>query len=177
MPGFKIGDTGGPANSLVEAMRVHRWQFIFDQIEGLKDVAIYALSTQRPSPQIDQMVMHHKQNQINLPGKHKWNPINVKFYEIQDLPIGDTTTSAIFNYWADDAASAVINFVSNTINPNFRTNCRIQMEDGAGDFAHEYTLYNAWPTKVEPVELNYSSSDLATVQVTLVYDACDEIHG
>jgi phage tail-like protein len=172
MPGFNINGDGKGPSSLVEVVRTHRWRLEFLQIQGLRDIQQYALSCQRPSMEIDTIVMHNGQTRINLPGKYKWNPINVKFYEV--LTSGGTTALKIFEYWSE-SARAVVNFNTNTINPEFRSsNTNISLEDGAGNWQHLYVLQNAWPSKVAPADLTYSSSDIATIQVTLTYDSALE---
>jgi len=171
MPGFNInGDGSGPA-SLTEVVRTHRWRLEFDQIHKLSNVQLYALSCQRPSMQIDTNNMHYKQNQIRMPAKYRWNPINVKFYETADFELG-VTTSSIFDYWANN--NPVVNFNTNTINNKFRTNTSIYLETGDGSDIHLYVLNNAWPSKVDPSELSYANSDISTIQVTLTYDSASE---
>jgi len=175
MPGFKINGEGSGPNAGVEPAFTHRWLFEFDQVGTMKGVALYAMSTQRPSAEIDVIKFHHGQTEANLPGKNRWSPINVKFYEILNgLPEGDNTAREIFTYWAENVNSAVVLLADGKINPNFRTGCTISMLDGLGEPKHLYSLSNVWPIKIEPSELNYSSSELATVQVTLRYDAAFE---
>ena len=87
MPGFNINGDGKGPSSLVEVVRTHRWRLEFLQIQGLRDIQQYALSCQRPSMEIDTIVMHNGQTRINLPGKYKWNPINVKFYYKYNLGV------------------------------------------------------------------------------------------
>lgn len=177
MPGFKINGAGQGPNADVEPARVHRFSFRFDTLGGLRDVVLYALSSQRPSVEIDQIKIHHKQTEAYLPGKHKWSAINVKFYELTQGLAGGTTSSQIFNYWAGGQGGP-IDFRSNSIRNGFgKADVDINLEDGQGSPVHIYKLYGVWPTKVEPVELNYSSSDLSTVQVTFRYDSAYEAPG
>ena len=175
MPGFSINGAGRGPNANVQPAFSHRWLFEFDQIGTMKGVALYAMSTQRPSVEIDTVKLHLGQTEIYMPGKHRWSPINVKFYELIDgLPDGDTTAREIFVYWAKNVNSAVILLAQGRINPNFRATCSISLQDGLGESKHTYSLSNVWPIKIEPSELTYATGEISTVQVTLRYDAAFE---
>ena len=171
MPGFSINGVDKGPNPNVEPYRAHRWSFIFAQILDLADVELYALSCQRPSVDFDTITIHNQQTRINMPGKHKWNPINVKFYEVQQF--GTATAREIFDYWAG-GDNSVLDFKTNTLTKDFRTTAKVILESGVGKGTHGYELFNAWPSKISPSELSYSSSDLATVQITLTYDSARE---
>ena len=178
MPGFNINATGAGPNANVEPAHSHRWLFEFDQVGAMNGVALYAMQTQRPSVEFDVNKMHHGQTQIYMPGKHKWNPINVKFYEILDsVPGGGSTAFEIFMYWAENANTAVVFLEQNKLNKDFRTSCGIYLLDGRGGRVHHYSLSNTWPSKVEPSELVFTNSDISTIQVTLHYDACVDYAG
>jgi hypothetical protein len=178
MPGFNIpmpGAGGGAAPSAgtpsanVEAFRAHRWRVEFEAF----DVTAYAISCQRPSPEIDVIVMHKGLTQIHAPGKVKWAPIAIKFYEV----VGKDTTSSIyfFNKWSLTKYGPVV-LKSNRNGRNFRDapGVKIYLEDGDGKEKHTYTLYHAWPSKIEPSELTYQGSELSTIQVQFVYDSAWE---
>ena len=177
MPGFKINNVEserpGP-NPLVEAIRSHRWRFEFTNIGTLRDVVVYAQSCQVPSVEIDVIEIHNRQTKIHMPGKYKWSPINVKFYAMSPDGGGPASNLSLFKYWSS-GANAVVNFSNNTVNKDFRTQAIVVLEDGLGSDVHTYKLSNVWPSKVEGSELNYTSSELATISVTLVYDSADEI--
>lgn len=170
------GEGPGPAANK-ETVRSHRWRF---ELQALKDFVIYALSCQRPSYESDTVIMHNGINQIHLPAKIKWNPINVVFYDIIE-GVGSLTARKIFEYWSGfntlvgGGQSGPINLMRNIVNPRYRATADIYLEDGMGKDVHKYTLINMWPSKVEPSELSYDSSDIATIQATLTYDAAEEL--
>jgi hypothetical protein len=170
MPGFSINGSKGPDPN-VEPYRAHRWSFIFAQVHDLADVELYAMTCQRPSVDFDTITLHNQQTRINMPGKHKWNPINVKFYEVQQFEVA--SARKLFDYWAN-GSNGPLNYKTNTLNKDFRTTATVVLESGIGVGTHGYELYNTWPSKVAPSELNYSSSDLTTIQVTLTYDSARE---
>ena len=197
MPGFNINGTGEGPYANVEPMRAHRWKIEFSGNPRLQSgsktgflFSAYALSCQRPTVQIEIIKMHNSQNQVHLPGKHFWNPINVKFYDVApdsdnlDEPAlhnggqwfsSTTTAQEIFKWWSD----LVVNFSSNTISSSWldvQADIKQTVGSTGGVTApvHGYTLYRVWPSKVEPSELSYAVSDIATVNVTLSYDVAEE---
>lgn len=176
MPGFVIGDTQqtGPS-PVVETARSHRWRVeVTAPIPGINDVTLYAYSVTRPVPEIDQVKMHHRQNEINLPGKYRYNTCSIKFYEKIDPETKKAPTAEIIHKWW---AAHTTNYMLHSVNIwSFRRTVRIFLEDGQGNTVHKYKLINAWPSKVEGSELDYSSSEIATIMVTLVCDFVDEIN-
>ena len=178
MPGFNINNAANAGgrrlpSATVETFRAQRWRVEFMDVRQLDDIILYAQSCQRPGVEIDTIIIHNRQNMIRLPGKYKWNPISIKFYETILKSAGTTTLSALFDYWSN-GRRAVVNYNTNTINQDFRSNIKIYLDDGEGQEQHIYTLYNAWPSKVEPSELTYTSSDISTVNVIFNYDSASE---
>lgn len=173
MPGFIIGSTDarGPSPT-VETARSHRWRI---EIYGTylpesPDVVFYAHSCTRPSIEIDPIKMHHRQNEINLPGKYRYGTITLKFYE-KITADADSTAEYFHRWWSKVVTTAS----AHTINPTaYRTRVAIYLTDGAGKTIHWYKLHNAWPAKVEGSELDYSVSEIATITVTIVFDWADE---
>jgi len=177
MPGFRINNEGVGPSAAVEVSRVHRWRLSFDAIGAFNDVVMYAQSAERPSVEINVDEFHNRQTMAWIAGKHRWNPIDVVLYEIvEGLPA--TTASELFNYWAMDPNTSVVDTDTNTLNRNYKAHtCLIEMLDGRGDDAgvmHRYKLYNVWPSNIRPGELTYEESSLATTRITFHYDQAEE---
>jgi hypothetical protein len=173
MPGFKINNEGDGPSALQESVRTHRWKFEFrgGDIGRLNDIAVYASTCQRPSVEVATTIIHQGINQAHFPAKYKWSPINVKFYEIvhQD---GGLTTREMFEFWS----SKIVQLDNHKIKfpqPAGVTGV-VTLLSGTNDKIYTYTLYNVWPSKIDPAEMTYSSSEISTVQVTLTYDAAEE---
>lgn len=176
MPGFNINGTGGELSGTYETARSHRWRVTVTKFRGDRDVILAAKSAGRPAPEIAQNTIHHKQTEIYWPGKHKWSPVSMTFYELVDDNNVNMTASAMFNWWARE----VIDTRTNNINNDWHK--QITVEQLAGNGGGEYTvpavwsysLLDAWPFKVEPSELDYSLSDLSTVRVDFRYNMAVE---
>lgn len=170
MPGFRINGQGDGPSAVVESSRLHRWVVRFFDVGGvnLDSVSLYAKEIDRPKVEDDVLTMHHSQNLIYLPAKHKWTPINAVFCDIADSSDQSnlSTSRDLFDYWR-----SVINLNSNTINSDFRGKCIVSMLDGLNTETVLYELFDVWPSKIEPAKLDYTSSDISTVAVTLQYNS------
>jgi len=166
MPGFQIAGKGGdgPVNT-EETHRIHRWSF--DWYALGKSVYDYALSCTRPVMDADTVTIHHRQNEVYLPGKHKWLPIRMTLYTKQK-----------------DTLEKLNNLRKKTIDPigmknfSFRADSvssfTLSALDGKGVPIWVWKLNGAWVSKIEHPAFNYENSDLATVDVTIVYDYAEE---
>lgn len=166
MPGFNIGGVGtaGP-DSRVDPGLIHRWSLRFRAIRDLDNVVLYAKSVSRPEIEIDRAVMHNKQNQLWRAGKHRWSPVNIEFYEVAQL----NNALDVFKYWTN-----VIDYEFQTLHDKYKTNCHVILEDGMGLEYHVYTLYGVFPTKISPTNLDYTRSEIGTINVTMSIDAAHE---
>jgi hypothetical protein len=205
MPGFKIktevptqekdrfsqgtynyNDSIGP-DSNTEVARNYRWLFEVLTANGssplgdTKDgILIYAQKCSRPAYEADDIVIHHGQSQIHRPGKIKWNPIEITFYErikgdsIKGVGSNLVNDAArrIYEWWSLSMIDTNKNL---TYKPtNYQRNAIIQQLDGTGKSVWTYHLYNCWPLKVTPSDMNYTSTDLSEITVTLRFDKARE---
>lgn len=203
MPGFNIGGTGGGANSVGEVARAHRWRVSIQggSPQFNRDILLGAFSVQRPGPEIDQVTLHHKQTEMYMPGKHRWGVIDIIFYELvheeQDssgrvVRSVNATASEIFKLWGNSVVDLARN---NHLNGFKRTIVIDQLSGGGGGRSslvttdnltgtfdefdvpsiYTYKCIGAWPIRVDPTELNYSSSELSTTKVAFRFDAVEEM--
>jgi hypothetical protein len=195
MPGFDVhlsgpachdGETGWapsrpkPSNT-VETARRHR--FKFEVLEPLDKelLLVYAYKATRPSVEIEQIVVHNGQDEIYRPGKHKWRPIDITFYERvfgeifegPNMSFGYDQPAELINQWW---ASTMINLQTSLHGgpSTYRKPCQLDMLDGLGNSIWVYYLANCWPMKVEPSDLSYADAEIADITVTLSYDKAIE---
>lgn len=178
MPGFAIplNGTGCKAvppdplapNARMETSRVYRYQFnIFQPLDKIK---VICHKSDRPIPEIDRITMHHGQDEIYWPGKNRWRPIEITFYEGHLAPNTDSTCKAIYDWWSKN----VVNIAFSQIVTKFKQNCSLQMLDGNRNPVWTYSMYGCWPSLITPSSLNYSESEIAEVTVRVEMDKCVE---
>ena len=191
IPGFNIPDAikgcldehafqgkssyDGPDPNM-EYARKHRWLLEFlEPFGSIKDgILLYAYKCNRPTPNIDEIVIHHGQDEIYRPGKNRWNPIEFSFYEKSpgDKSIVDETAERMYKWWGESVI-ILTQSIHGNIN-NYLKNGIVQMLDGVGKSIWEYHLYECWPTKITPSDLDYSDSNIADITITLRFNKAKE---
>jgi hypothetical protein len=166
----------------IESARSYRWlfntflPFTGGQLgaTGVKTAApgnllVYLKKADRPSMEFDEISIHNGPRTTYRPGKFKCNPIGIEFYEIFG-PANYVDGPAVRMYeWMKRAifksrASMYSSY------KDFTFDARLSMLDGAGRPVHIYELYNCFPTKVTPSELNSESDGIASITATIRYD-------
>jgi len=196
MPGFDIAQMAGgracsdgavppsvrsdmPSN-ITETAR--RYRYLFETLEPLNqnNLLLYAYKITRPSIEIDQITIHNGQDEIYRPGKSRWRPIDVTFYErIFESEAGEKATSGydqpaelIYQWWSKTMIN-IDNSLHGELN-DYRKPSQITMLDGLGNTIWAYYLAQCWPTKVTPSDLSYAETEIADITVTLSYDKAIE---
>lgn len=194
MPGFNIpyyaagcvrqsSSNSGPAHT-VETARAHR--FILEVMEpmGGQDstgMLLFLEKCTRPSPEFDKILIHNGQDEISRPGKTHWRDVEFTFYEKVS---GDFVGGDSKDELEDQCAKFVYEWWSKTMlnvetsqhrSPSeYLKNCQLQMTDGAGGPIWTYFLYDCWPLKISPSDLDYSNTDIARISVVLAYGRAKE---
>ncbi len=129
------------------------------------ELRVLAWKTTRPAPEFDVIVIHNGSEQIGRPGKYRWNPIDITFYEAyQDQP---DICQSIYDWWA----KSVVDLNTSTYSKpeDYLKQCTLSMLEGAGNAVWKYNLGGCWPSKVTPSDLSYADTEIADVTVTLCY--------
>lgn len=160
-----------------ETARVHRFALsIFEPFGNLSNgILIHVSKCTRPTVEIDEIVIHNGQDEIYRPGKNRWQPIEFTFYETlqdSDVPFLSMTAQLMFKLWAEKAIK--LQRSAGGSPTNFCSDMQLDMLNGVGETVWSYHLYRAWPIKVSPKDLSYSSSDISEISVTLRFDKAME---
>jgi hypothetical protein len=172
MPGFNIAPFGGgysaqgPSNT-VEIRRKHRWVFetlgrgqgSFEQSELL-----VLQSASRPSFKFEEPEMHHNQEVARFAGKQDWEPVTLVWYDEEQQP----DLSAGLYKWIE----TVVNMHSIKVaHPrNYKRTASLLMLDGTGQTTEKWTMLGTWPSACNWQELDYTSTDLMTIEATMRFD-------
>jgi hypothetical protein len=167
MPGFNICGSGGQVAATIETRRKHRWVFqtlgrgggTFSEAELL-----VLMSAQRPNFKFEEPEMHHNQEVAYFAGKQSWEPITLTWYDTQQ----DPDVSAGIYAWLE----TVVNFASANVNPPsvYKKQATLAMVDGSGQASETWTICNTWPKEVNWGDLDYTSTEIATIEATMRYD-------
>lgn len=172
MPGFNINgggaeaDGNGPSNT-IEVRRKHRWLFSVLK-RGPRDFSNQARltlqSASRPSFKFEEPEMHHNQEVVRFAGKQDWDPVTLVWYDVQQ----NNDNSAEIYAWIESVVNMKTIQVAHPI--SYKQIARLEMTDGFGFSTETWTMYGTWPQACNWQELDYTSTDLQTIEATMRYD-------
>ena len=160
------------ANPNVVFKRKFRWTFSINGFCGSGAVSeSFVKLASRPNLSIEETEINFLNGKMWIPGKGSWETITVTYYDVSG-PDGDNT--AIYTWIA-----TVYNFLDST---NLTQSSKrldyggrgtLRLYDGCGNAMETWTLRHMWPQAVNFGELDYSSSEECTVELTLRYSEVD----
>ena len=163
MPGFNINGQGnGPAANL-ETRRKHRWNFA--TLGNIGQTALLVLqSAQRPNFKFEEPEMHHNQEVAYFAGKQSWEPITLTWYDVEQDP---DISSTIYQW-----LNTVVTITSANVAPpsQYKKQASLQMVDGQGASNETWSIYNCWPKEVNWQDLDYTVTDIATIEAQMRFD-------
>jgi len=160
--GFDLGLSGG--NTCFK--RKFRWMLKLDGISGEGVNALPPLRSSRPSLSFKEMEVQHLNETIFYPSKPEWKPFPLSLYDIKQKK--DSTNPVI--EWIKSIYDTKSGDWKPSVSSGFKRNCTLEMYDGCGNVIETWTFENAWPQNIEFGELDMSSSDVMTIDLTLRYD-------
>lgn len=166
-------DTARKYRYLFEVMKVGTKEIFGEWARGIR---LYAFKASRPSPEFDEITIHSGQDEIYRPGKHRWKPIDITFYEKLDyMPgrgDGDVCADLIYDWWA----KTMTNIHESRHYPleDYMARGKLQMLGGDGFNIWSYHLLDCWPQKVSPSDLDYSDTAIAEITLTIRFSKAIE---
>ena len=160
---------------LTETARKHRYKL--EILDPLTNILLFCEKCTRPTPEIDEIVIHNGQDEIYRPGKQRWSPIEFTFYEklrgtYSPSVQTNETAELIYEWWGETMIDLTRSVHKQVV--SYYKDAQLQMLDGVGQPVWTYFLRDCWPQKITPIDLAYSDSDVATITVTLRYNKAQE---
>jgi hypothetical protein len=169
--GTSIGNMGigllGAANTLLK----RKFRFLFgitfctSTTQTQQQVgASFVKTASRPDITIEDTELNFLNEVSWIPGKAKWETITVTYYDA-----AGAANVGLFSWLA-----SVYNFTNgcafmSTKPQDYSGIASLVMLDGCGVPLEQWVLNNVWPTSIKFGEVDYSSSDIAEVELTLRY--------
>lgn len=170
MPGFNV--TGNHANQKLytaEPRRRHRWLVTFLGPVFQPGDLVYLQKASRPNFKYESPEMHHDQEVSYFAGKQSWETMSWTFYDMeQPVDVSQRLYQWVTTITTNFQTPAAITSV--TTPGEYKTNAKLQMQDGRGNPSEQWTLYGAWPMETNWNDLDYGDSEIALVEVTVRYD-------
>lgn len=156
--------------------RQMRYAFLIEGISmfgGLN--ALVCHKAQRPNLSFKEMNFEHLTETIYMPGKPEWKPVQITLYDTWNPAKGIDKSNPVYTwirsfYWGD---TGTFGFAAQNANPGadqFKKTAYLNMYDGAGCLVEAWQFDNAWPQDINFNEVDYSSNDVMSIDITLRYD-------
>jgi hypothetical protein len=153
----------GDANTIFK--RKFRWTFeVLNTCKG--NIPPYFVKTaNRPQLDIDETEINFLHAKTWLPGKGTWNTLSVSYY--------DTNHQEMLNLWG--WLTSVYNFTRpnelymNSKVSGYSGTGKLVLYDGCGKAMEQWLLYHCWPKTLEFGDLDMSSSEECSIELTLRY--------
>lgn len=151
--------------------RKFRWAF---EIQGLYrgDVpSHYVKLASRPNLQIEEAEINYLHGTDYIPGKGKWETISVTYYDVnakEMKPLWDWLAST-YNF------TDRFGLHQSSNRRSYAGMGVLRLFDGCGNTMETWKLYGLWPQAVNFGELDYSSSEEATIELTLRYSVAEVV--
>lgn len=180
---------GQIGNANITFKRKYRWTFQIDTCAGSIPAYMVKLAS-RPNISIEETEINFLHGKMWIPGKASWETITVTFYDLH-LPRssnqGTGDQDSILNLYSwlatvydfSNPISLYQNSVKgldplavgqNTTRGNgYAGVATLNLYDGCGQTLETWTLGNVWPQSINFGELDYSSSEEVTIEVTMRY--------
>lgn len=156
-------------------LKKHRWLFIISGVSG--DVSsLQSLPpsvASRPSLSFSEIEIKHLTENVFIPGKPDWKPIQltlfdltknnngVRFHPVFEWIKEIYDPAKIFDTWKPSADGFMTNDVTK--------NARLEMYDGCGNIVETWIFENVWPQAVDFGSLEMSNNEIVTCDLTLRY--------
>jgi hypothetical protein len=163
-----IGQVGGPG---VIHKRKFRWTFQVQRPEGNQESVLvpehFVKMAARPNISIEETEINFLNAKTYIPGKGTWETITVTYYDVGVEGGGNvglwTWLANVYDY------TNPVTLRQNSIRRYYSNDGICTLFDGCGSPLERWTLGDCWPQAVNFGELDYSSSEECTIEVTLRY--------
>lgn len=161
--GWDYGD-GGLNDPTTCFKRKYRWLFFITNVSAEGSPCLPPSKSNRPSLSFKEIDAQHVTETIYFPGKPEWKPINLTLYDIKKKsnPVMEWIKKIYLVNEKEVTWKPSSNFKIGT--------CSLELYDGVGNTIEKWILENVWPNNIEFGDLDYSSSDVLTIDLTLRYD-------
>jgi hypothetical protein len=166
-----IGHLGAPDLTF---KRKFRWTLEIQKIANQWTIpAHYLKSAARPNLDIEETEINYMNAKMWIPGKAAWQTTEVVYLDVANNQLEPLWRwiCQVYNIY-DGGGKYAVQTANRTMGgrvEDYTGTGVLTMYDGCGSRIEEWGLQNAWPKSIDFGELDYSSSDICEVKMTLRY--------
>ena len=171
-----LGLIGG---SDVVFKRKYRWTFAIQPYCGSGIPAAFVKLASRPNLTIEETEINFLHGKMWIPGKGSWETITVTYYDVGGNGTnggGNALINGLFSWlttvynFSDPVGLAQSSKIGDGLGSGgYSADGALYLYDGCGTVMEGWLLQNMWPQAINFGELDYSSSEEATIELTLRY--------
>jgi len=154
--------------------RKNRWLFKIENVSALGVSSLPPSKAARPSLSFKEIEVQHLNETVYYPGKPEWKPITLTLYDLKKNAL-----NPVFEWLSelyDPRSTSEYGPSCGTVDPALPTDgfkkpqATLELYDGCGTKIETWFFEAVWPQAVEFGDLDMSTSELITCDLTLRYD-------
>ena len=159
--------------------RKYRWTFTIQPYCGSAIPSAFVKIAARPNFTVEDTEINYLHGKMWIPGKASWETMTVTYYDVGGSGTnggGNALVNGLFSWlttvynFADPVGLAQSSKIGNGAGSGgYSADGELNLYDGCGTVMESWLLQNMWPSAVNFGELDYSSSEEATIELTLRY--------
>lgn len=171
---------GNINNANLVFKRKYRWAFSVSPYCGGYIPEHYVKIASRPNLTIEETEINYLHGKMYIPGKATWETLTVTYYDVggSDSGLGNLFRwlAGTFNFL--DPRGLYQNSVRGTFGTQgYAASASLSLYDGCGGEMERWQMDHVWPQAINFGELDYSSSEEVTIELTLRFSECQYIPG
>lgn len=119
----------------------------------------------RPSVEIDETELNFLNAVTWLPGKARWQTMTVTYLDVATADMAPLYSWLASVYDFTDP----INMYMGSQRQDYTATAILKLWDGCGQLLEKWTMLDVWPKAINFGELDYNSSDLLEIELTMRY--------
>lgn len=151
-------DTNQMLANEYEPKRKFRWILEIDGIDGFT-----AQTAARPAKEHEATEIHYMNQRRYVAGKYTWQPLEITLYD----PIAPSAQQKVMQWLrlVHEDLTGRMGYAE-----MYKRNFSLKMLSPVGNVVEKWNIIGAWPMSVNPGDLDYSSSELVTISISIRYD-------
>lgn len=148
--------------------RQNRWLMKIDDVSGTNEETVDILPPQksaRPQITFKEEAVPHLNETIYFPMKPEFKPIPLTLFDVSTINILHPVWA-----WITLCYDANSGEWKPSIGNGFKRKAVLELYNGCGEIIEAWVYENAWPQDINFRELDMTSSDIITCDITLRYD-------
>lgn len=144
--------------------RKNRWLFKIKDVSADGVSSLPPLKSARPALSFKELEFQHLTETVYFPGRPEWKPINLTLYDLKK------NLQPVFEWLSEIYDPQNKSEYGPSCDGFKKQEATLELYDGCGTVIESWVFESIWPQSVEFGELDMSTSDVVTCDLTLRYD-------